>query len=99
MSEAEQGTDVGIDSRIKLEDTVYSVWVIETGTRTKKAEVPSDRFENNLRIRPLDRYINLTVEEFRRGDVIREEWEVLRMKSRERHWNVFTKYAVTKEQA
>lgn len=93
-----QVTEVGIDTRIKLDGASYTVSEVEICKKTRKAEVDSVRYENQLRVRKLNRYMKLTVAEFKRGDVIEEEWEVVRVKSPTQCWNVYKWYTVRKEQ-
>lgn len=88
--------DIAVGDRIKLEDGIYEVYEIEKGQRTRRAEQGSVQYEAALKIRPLNRYMALTVEPYQQGEIVTEKWTCLRLRSRTKNWNVYVSFEVVK---
>ncbi len=101
MSEAvvhpPQVEQVGIGDMIRIDGVMFKVDQIESGNRLQTALVSSEIYENQRRRRPIDRHMDLTVEEHMKGDLIREEWSLVRLKGKTLQWNVFIYCKITKE--
>ena len=71
---------------------------MESGQITRRAESTSEKYLEELRLRPLNRYMigQPKIEVFDRGEIITEFFQCLRLRSRERQWNVYTRYEVRK---
>ncbi len=97
MSAPPQVEQVGIDCMIRIDGVMFVVDQLEQGFRVSKATQPSAIYENARRRRPLDRHMDLTVEEHEKGDLIRETFSLVRLKGKTQIWNVYLYCHITKE--
>lgn len=96
MSATAEVNEIAVGSLVKLDGETFTVETIEEGKLSRRADQNSREYEAALKTRQLNRYMELSVASFERGDTITERWSCLRLKSRTRHWNVYVKYTVEK---
>lgn len=91
-------TQVEVGTKIQLDGVTWDTVAVETGKTTKRADCHSDKYLENLVKRPLNRYMRgyPVVEEFRRGEMVTEEWTVVRLRAKDKAWNVYQRYEVKK---